>query len=305
MIPISTLSAVSALLSPNAGATSVAPAFVVVPVQFEERPIEPFRWSNPAAIDARPRERGVFANTGFYYGDYRGRKLEMEELVVGASFTPNISAWFSRQEVLLKGRASTSRFDFNASTYGIRWVVRPPREEGGRSLAVEFEAVRPGDATARTVNASATYVKTTTNTFAVTGYLGNDLHAQGSYSRVEGVNGEKGDVFALVGAKDFHLSDRLMFRAQAHVIGQRIEGSVDDVNFEVKPVVFLGLGYRLAKGLRLESDLTFMPSGTPLQAGRLSALTGFQIYRPGGPAAGLRSDAFAVGALRLVAHTSF
>jgi hypothetical protein len=256
-------------------------------------------------IDARPRERGAFANVGYYYGDYRGRKLEMEELLVGAAFTPNVSAWFSRQDVLLKGRARTSRFDFNASTYGVRWVVRPPREEGGRSLAVEYEATRPGDARARTANSAATYVKTTTDTFAVTGYLGKDLHVQGAYSRVEGVNGEKGDLFAIVAAKDFNLSDRLTFRAQAHAVGQRIRGSVDNVDFEVKPIVFLGLGYRLAKGVRLESDLTFMPSGTPLVAGRLSSLTGFQIYRPGGPAAGLRSDAFGVGAIRLVAHTAF
>lgn len=304
MVPISTLSAVSALLSPNAGATSVAPAFVVAPLQFEER-VEPFRWSNPAAIDARTRERGVFANVGFYYGDYRGRKLEMEELLVGAAVTPHVTAWFGRQDVLLKGRARTSRFDFNASTYGIRWVVRPPREEGGPSLAVEYEATRPGDAYARTANASAVYVKTKTDSFAVTGYLANELQVQGGYARVSGVNGEKGDIFSLVAAKDFNLSDRLVFRAQAHAVGQSISGSVDDVDFEIKPVIFLGLGYKIAKNVRLESDLTFMPSGTPLAAGRLSALTGFQIYRPGGPAAGLRSDAFGVGAIRLVAHTSF
>lgn len=306
MIPFSTLSAVSAaLLAPNAGAASATPAFVVLPLQFEEPVIEPFRWSNPAAIEARPRERGIFANAGFYYGDYKGRKLEMEEVLVGGAFTPNISAWFSHQDVLLKGKSRTSRFDYTAKTYGIRWVVSPPRQEGGRSLAVEFEAVRPDDAQARTSNSKATYIATKNNTLAVTGYLGNELNVQAAYSRIEGVNGEKGDVFAIVAAKDFRISDRLSFRAQAHAVGQRIRGSIDDVDFEVKPVAFLAVGYRLAKGVRLESDLTFMPSGTPLAVGRLTSLTGFQIYRPGGPAAGLRSDAFGVGALRLVVHKAF
>lgn len=306
MVPFSALSAVTAaLLVPNAGGASAAPAFVVSPLQFEEPQFEPFRWSNPAAIDARPRERGIFANAGFYYGDYRGRKLEMEEVLVGGAFTPNISAWFSHQDVLLKGRARTSRFDYTAKTYGARWVVVPPKEEDGRSLAIEFETVRPDNAHARTVNSAATYVATKNNTFAVTGYLGKDLNVQAAFSRIEGVNGEKGDVIAFVAAKDFRAGDRLMFRAQAHAVGQRVRGSVEDVDFEIKPVVFLAAGYRLAKGVRLETDLTFMPSGTPLAVGRLTSLTGFQIYRPGGPAAGLRSDAFGVGALRLVVHKAF
>ncbi|MGV3617539.1 MAG: hypothetical protein ACO1SV_19610 [Fimbriimonas sp.] len=306
MIPISALSAAcAALLSPGAGAVSTASAPLLFKPQFEEPVIEPFRWSNPTAIDARPRERGVFATAGAYYGEYRGRKLEIDELQVGAAFTPNVYAWFGRQDILLKGRAQTSRFDTQADFYGIRWIVRPPREEGGASLAVEYEAVRPDTASARTNTTSATYIATKNNTLAVTAAMRGGLQGQLAYTKVEGVNGEDGNVFALVAAKDFNLSSRLAFRAQAHLVGQNIKDSIDDVDFEVKPIAFFALGYRLAKGLRLESDLTFMPSGTPLSAGRISGLTSFQIYQPGGPAAGLRSDAFAVGAIRLVGHFSF
>jgi hypothetical protein len=305
MIAISALSAAfAALLVPGAGAASAAPARALEPVQWDETPVRP-GWSSPMAIEARPQPRGVYASTAFYYGDYRGRKLELKEVLVGGAITPNVSAWYSRQDVLLKGRSRSSRFDLNADTYGVRWIVRPPREEDDRSLAVEFEAVRPDTATARTSNARATYIATKNNTFAVTGHLGRALQAQLAYTKVEGVDGEEANVFALVGAKDFALSDRFNVRVQGHLIGQGIRGSIDDVDFEVKPMGYVALGYRIADGVQLETDLTYMPSGTPLAAGRLSSLTSFQIYRPGGPAAGLRRDAFGVGAIRLVVRKSF
>ena len=304
MISIATLSAAAAaLLATGAGAAKAAPA----PIQgsFFTEGADPFRWTNQTPIDARPNGRGGFGSAGFYYGDYKGRKLEIKEILVGFGFTPTISAWYARQGVLLKGRAVTSRFDFDADSFGVRWVVEPPKEDKENSLALEFEYLNPEDASARTSNSSATYVGTKNYRLALTAGLRGGLQAQAGYSRIEGVNGERADVMSLVAAKDFDLSTRLVLRAQGHLIGQRISGSVEDVNLEVKPVAFIALGYRLANGLRLESDVTFMPSGTPLAMGRLSGLTSFQIYQPSGPAAGLRRDAFAVSSIRLVYQKGF
>ncbi len=305
MTTFSNLSAaVAALLSPGAGAAKAAPASALPAVQFEE-PVTPFRWSNPAAIEARPSARGVFANAGFYYGEFRGRKLELEEVLVGITPTENVTAWFSRQDVLLKGRSRTSRFDVQADTYGVRWVVKPPKDEDDMSLALEFEATRPDTASARTNNAAATYVATKNNRFAVAGAFKGGLIGQLAFTRVEGVNGEEANVYALGAAKDLELSDRFRLRLQGQIIGQNIRNTSDDADMEFKPVGFVALGYRLAKGVFLEGDVTFMPSGTPLSVGRLSALTSFQIYRPGGVAANLREDAFATGSLRLVVRQSF
>lgn len=262
------------------------------------------RWASPTVFSAGPTSREAFVFGGFYYGDYRGRKSEIAEFTLGGAFNERLSAWYSHQDILLKGRASTSRYRNKSDTFAIRWQLQ---EAGVKpyALALEFETVRPTTAVIRTVNSMAEYPAPKVNRIKLVATNRQGIDGQFAFTRIDGVGPEEANLFDFGMGKDISLSDRWALRLQGHVIGQNLRNTVDDKTLEIKPVGYAALSYRLGANAHLETDLTFMPSGTPLAYGHLTGLTAFQIYQPGGIAAGLRKDAFGVGGLRLVWRAKF
>lgn len=282
---------------------SPLPVHPPLTVQYGETPIEDTGWSNPSVLSTKVQPRGrIFAAESFYYGEYRKRKLELSELMVGYGVTHDVSVWAARQKVLLKGR-SGGRYRNSSNNFGFKYVIRAQNEGHANGLAIDIEHVAPDDATATSGGSEITYPAVKVNTLALTASTKKGLLGQISYSNVDAEGNTRGDVFGFTVGQDY-TSGRLRYQLQAQAIGQHIANSLENVGLEVKPVFFGAVSYRLANSLRLESDLTFMPSGTPLYSGRLTSLSAFQIYRPTGPAADLRRDAFGYGSIRLMYHKS-
>lgn len=265
---------------------------------------ERIRWGNPNIFFAQRVPKEFFISGGFYYGDYRGRKSEIEEITFGASFAERWSVWYSHQDILLKGRAQTSRYRNDSEIFGARWLLQ---EAGVKpyGLAVEYETVRSTSAKVTTGNAGAVYPAPDVHRFKVIATTRKGVDGQLAFTRVVGVNDEEANLVDLAVGKDLTLSTRWNVRLQGHLVGQNLRNTVEEKTLEIKPVGYAALAYRFGKGAHIESDVTFMPSGTPLAYGRLTGLTSFQIYQPGGVAAGIRSNAFAVGAVRLVWRSRF
>jgi hypothetical protein len=289
-----------------AGISSVAAILSAASYQTEpqESLSDRIRWANPNVFSARAVPKEFFLSPGFYYGDYRGRKSEIKEVTLGASFNDRLTAWYSHQDILLKGRASTSRYRNESDIFGVRWLLQ---EAGAKSygLAVELETVRPTAALVRTSNSSAEYPAPTINRFKAIATDRKGLDAQFAYTRIDGVGPEEANLFDFGVGKDLVVSERWTLRLQGHLIGQNLRNTLEEKTLEIKPVAYAALAYKLGPNAHLETDLTFMPSGTPLAFGRLTSLTAFQIYQPGGVAAGIRKDTFGVGAIRLLWRAKF
>lgn len=292
----------AAEMSILANLSSVAAALSAVAAPQSDSPESQstrIRWANPNIFSAQASAKEFFIGAGVYYGDYRGRKSEFQEVTLGASFNERLTAWYSHQDILLKGRASTSRYRNDADIFGIRWLLQ---EAGVKpyGLAVEYETVRATTAKVRTSNSAAEYPAPSVNRFKFIATNRKGIDAQFAFTRIDGVGPEEANLFDFGVGKDLVVSERWTLRLQGHLIGQNIQNTIDEKALEIKPVAYAALAYRLGPNLHLETDLTFMPAGTPLAFGRLTGLTAFQIYQPGGIAAGLREDAFGVGAIRLL-----
>lgn len=291
----------NSLVSLSAALATVLHPAATAPVQFGEPPVEDTAWTNPSILGTmlRPRTR-VFAAETFYYGEFKGRKLELNEFMFGLSATADVSLWTSRQNVLLKGR-SGGRYRNDSQQYGIKWLLKAASPTHKTGVALDFESVRPESATATSGGAEITYPKVKVDAISLTGSNANGLMGQLLYANVDANDSTRGQVLAFAVGRDYQRG-RLRYQLQAQAVGQHITNSIDDVNFEIKPIFTTAASYRLTGGLRLESDLTLMPSGTPLWGGRLTPLTSFQIYRPSGVAADLRREAFGYASLRLMYH---
>lgn len=267
-------------------------------------PAERIRWANPNVFYAQRVPKEVFASTGFYYGDYRGRKSEIQELTLGASFADRWTVWYSHQDILLKGRSQTSRYRNDSEIFGVRWLLQ---EAGVKpyGLAVEYETVRSTSAKVTTSNSTAVFPAPDVNRVKIIATTRKGIDGQIAFTRIDGVNDEEANLFDLGLGKDFALSSRWNMRIQGHVIGQNLRNTLEEKTLEIKPVAYAALAYRLGPNAHLETDLTYMPSGTPLAYGRLTGLTSFQIYQPGGVAEGIRSNSFGVGAVRLLWRSKF
>lgn len=263
------------------------------------------QWSLPYAFDANLRPRGGFASVGGYYATYKGRKMEMREIIAGVDITDAVRVWVGSQAYVVKGRQSTSRFHVSDDLYGVRWVVKPAKEAGDPSIALEFQATIPGTARATVGNSSATYNATKNNSFAVDYGLPSGLQTQLSYTSVKGAALGDANVFGLGAAKDFSLKDKLTLRVQGTLIGQSYTDAVEHVDLELKPVLYAAVGYEAVKGIRLEGDATVLPAGVPLGGTHFQGLSGFEIYRPGGVAGELRNNFVAFASIRLVFHSKF
>lgn len=289
-----------------AGLSSVAAILSATPSQTatEETQADRIRWANPNVFSARPMPKEAFVSPGFYYGDFRGRKSEIQEITLGASFSERLTAWYSHQDILLKGKASTSRYRNESDIFGIRWLLQ---EAGVKpyGLAIEYETVRPTTAEVRTSNSFAQYPAPDVNRFKLIATNRKGIDGQFAYTRIDGVNSEEANLFDFGVGKDLIVSERWTLRLQGHLIGQNLRNTVEEKTLEIKPVAYAALAYKLGPSAHLETDLTFMPSGTPLAFGRLTGLTAFQIYQPGGVAANIRKDSFGIGAIRLLWRAKF
>jgi hypothetical protein len=261
------------------------------------------QWASPAIFSARPAKKGAQLSFGQIYAALEGRTLEAKEAIL--SFVPDekLMVWFSRQDYVAKGRSAKSRFRLTADTYGFRYLVHAD-EDGGNGTALQVEAFRPSSADALTGGGTATFFATKNVSYAII-HSDDKNDYQLGYTSVRGAATGKSDVLDLAAGRTMQLKENLKARLQAHVIGQSLKGNGFNKNLELRPVLFGALSYNAAPWLSIEGDLSVMPFGMPIAGGRLTPMTSFQIYNPGGAVAGLREKFVAVGSIRLLLHTRF
>lgn len=262
-------------------------------------------WTLPFAFDANLHPRGGFASVGEYYANYHGREMQMREFLAGVNITDVVKVWFASQAFVAKGRHSGNRFHVSDDVYGAKWVFKPAREAGDPSVAVEFQATRPGTASATTSNAAVTFNATKDNFFAIDYGLPSGLQTQFSYTSIKGAADGNANVFGLAGARDMTLREKLNLRLQANLIAQGYKDVSGNETFNFRPVLYAALGYEVANGLRLEGDASVMPFGVPLGGTHFQGLSGFEIYNPTGVAGELKDNMVAFASLRLVFHGKF
>jgi hypothetical protein len=263
------------------------------------------RWANPNAFSAvAPATREAFVSAGFLYGEYDGRKAELEEFTVGGMPTENLLLWYTHLDTLIKGRNKGSRFRTDSDALGARYYLRP-LQEGRPALAVELEGVWASTGRAVITNAFATYPGPKSYSLRLLGSMANGYDGLAGFTTVDGPTGYSANAYEVAVGRDLDVSYRWKARLQGHLVGQSIDRIGEGVNFEIKPVLYGALALRLNDRSNLEFDLTFMPSGTPIANGRLTGLNSFQIYELTGPAAGIREDAFGLATLRLTYRISY
>jgi hypothetical protein len=253
-------------------------------------------WDTLGVIDARPKGRGFFGYAGEYYSELDGRKMQMSELVAGLGVTDSLSVWYAKQQYLLFGHHAGSRFRLGDNSYGAKWTFKTPTVENETSWALEFEVFQPGSATAVTGSSSETFQATKNITAALDFGTDHDFQYQLAYASVKGAVIGSASVFALGMGKDLNLGPKLKHfqaRLQAQIIEQSYTDVDQHISAEFKGVAYGAIGYDMTNSWRLEADGSLFPKGMPLADGRYTALSSFQIYRPGGAAENLRSDTVA------------
>jgi hypothetical protein len=262
------------------------------------------RWASPAIFSARAQERGARLSLGQYYSTLEGRSLESKEAILSVVPSENLLVWFSKQNYVAKGQRVRSRFRLTADTYGFRYAFDTPDEYGGSSTAVQFEIFKPTDADAFTNAGGATFFATNNWSLAlIRSEERNDY--QVGYSNVRGSASGEANVFDFAAGRTIRMKEKLKARLQAHMVAQTLRGNGFSGGLEFRPVLFGALSYDPATWLSIEGELSVMPFGMPVAGGRLTPVSSFQIYNPGGAVAGLRTKFVAVGALRLLLHTRF
>ena len=264
--------------------------------QWDDAPSR-IRWSNPSVFSAVPKaEKDVYITPGARYGEYKGRKAEFEELTVGGYVLNNVELWYSKLDMLMKGQ-TVARFRSNAYSFGGRWYFQPNNIER-LAMAVEFETMKSDRGVATAPGSSATFVGP--ETWSIRWIGSNEkVDLLASYTNAKVDNSLKSNVFELGLGRDLPLSDRLAMRLQGSLVAENIDREFDAVNFEVKPVFYGALSYRVHGNARIELDGTVMPFGVPIAHGRDTGFTAYQLHNLTGPAAGIRDDPFALVSLRV------
>jgi len=261
---------------------------------------------DPSAISAKPLTYGVFIAPSLTYASIDKRSLEVREVLVGAQPFPSLSLWYARQNYLLKGR-SDGRARLNSADYGLRWIFKGGKSAGEPAWAFQFQAVIPDDLISTKSTSTAIYYPTKINVGSVSYYDGRRVTLQALYGNIKGHASGTGDLGGAGASAEWPLMDKWTGRAQGQLMFQYWKGAETGhkPGLEVKPVLSTGVSYHFMPWLALEGDVTVMPMGLPLVAGRLTGLGSFLLYQPGGPAADLRSKPLGYATLRLVGGLRF
>jgi len=260
------------------------------------------RWTDPSIIDARPIGKSAYASVSDFYSNYQGRKLNMAQLMVGAGVTDSISIFVGRQSYLLKGRSSSSRFSLNADRYGVIFFMDTATPENEDSAAVEFQVIIPSSANAVRSGAAETFSATKNFRLAIDYGTDHDIQMQVFGASIQGAFSGNAHVYGYGLGWDRKLSPKLQLRLQGQIDVQNFDDGVDHQTFQLRPVMYAGVGYDATKFFRVEAEGTLFPSGIPYDAGSFSALSSFEIYHPGGVAGDIQHNVVGFAAIRLVFH---
>jgi hypothetical protein len=263
-----------------------------------------FGWAQPSIFNSRRFEKGAKLSLTQYYASLSSRTLEGQEGLLSFSPDEKLMVWYAKQTFLAKGRFASSRFRVDIDTYGARYIINEPDEAGLGGTAVQLEFFRPGTASVRTAGGNVDYFAT--KNVAVSA-MHNDDHNDYllSFTDVRGAGSGKGQALDAGAGRTFTPKENLDARLEGHLVGESLKGNGLNVSLEVRPVLYGALSYHAASWLSIEGDVSVMPAGMPIAGGRLTGLTSFQIYNPGGPAQGLRTNFVALASLRLLGHWRF
>lgn len=260
-------------------------------------------WIEPSVFTAQRRPVGASFGLTQFYGDWHGRRIEMKEELLGIAPIERAYLWYAKQQYVLKGRTG-SRAYLDADTFGGRVLVKDPDETGAGGIALQLEFIKPGSANIFSGSSAAIYPGTRDWSFGLIGSQ-SQFDYQVQYTNVKVNTGsDHADVLNVGLGRNFGEGSRFVARAQAELVGQRVRTPFDR-STSIKPVLYLAAQFQVAQGLNLVADVTAMPSGVPYAYGRLTPLTSLFVYNPGQPVDRLKSEAFAIGSLRLEYNWKF
>lgn len=262
------------------------------------------RWSNPSFFSAIPSsEKDFYVTPGFRYGEYKGRKAELKEVGVGGYVSDQVELWYTHLDILLKGQ-TVARFRSDADTYGARWYFKPSNVDQ-MAMAAEVQYTNTSTGRVDAGSSSGLFQGPTSVSLRLLGTNPRGTDFIAGYTRINIGSTASSNVFELGAGKDLNLSDRLVLRLQGSLIGENLSRPADSIGFEFRPVAVAALGYKVAKNAQIDFDITGMPFGTPLAYGQDTGFTIFQLHNITGPAAGIRSDPFALASLRLLYRVTY
>lgn len=246
-------------------------------------------WRDASHLVAKVPSDRFFIKGGLTFANYQGRSIEPKEWTIGAVPFDNLFVWFGRQTFFVKGRSAGSRLTTSADSYGGRYVF-PGKSEDDPSWAVQYEAVRPNDAISVSGGATVTYFGPGVQTYTVL-YSPNDgVTFSGAYTGVKGLAGEFGDVYGITYGHDHRVGEHGRLLMQATGIFQRWSSLVSSDNKDLRLALTATYQHDLTKNVAGELEFTALPFGMPLAYGRLTGLSSFLVYEPGGATDGLRRD---------------
>jgi hypothetical protein len=260
-------------------------------------------WTLPSVFSGKWMRPGVSLSLNAYYTNWEGRQLQMKEGILGFAPDRNWKFWYGKQDYLAKGRSGKSRFDMTADDFGVRALIKQPEPDGFGGLALQVEYFRPSDATSRIGASTAIYFGTRDLNVNLA-YSDPSADYEVGYTNVRGSGSGKADVFDVGFGKDFERGS-MAYRLQANLFAESTQLVGAGTKSDLRLGLFGTASYRVNDFFNLEGDLYVMPFGIPVAGGRLTPLTSFVVYNPGGAVNDLRQSFIAMGTLRLVFHSKF
>jgi hypothetical protein len=261
------------------------------------------RWGSPAVFTADGWERDVRISLTQYYSAFRGRTLELREGMLTVAPSEKMMFWYAKQDVLAKGRSATNRFRTSADSIGARVMLSEPSDLRRIGNALQFEYYTTGLGHASTRTSDIWYPGTRTVTASYI-HSRDEWDYKGSYTNIA-AGGNRGHALGGSVGRSYELGSNLDGRLEGHLLVEHQRFTNGRNSWSARPYVSGTLNYAPASWLTLEGDLSVMPFGMPLAPGRLTGLTSFQMYNPGGVVAELRNNLVAVGSLRVMFHLRF
>lgn len=246
-------------------------------------------WRDASHLVAKVPTDRYSITGGFTYANYQGRTIEPKEWTISAVPLDNLLVWFGRQTFLVKGRSAGSRLTTSADSYGARYVFGG-RSEDDASWALQFEAVRPNESISTSGGSTVVYFGPGVNTYTLLYSPHEGITFSGGYTSIQGRAGESGDVYALTYGHDHNVGLHGRLLMQATGIFQHWSSLVSSNNNDLRLALTATYQHDLAKNVVGELEATALPFGMPLAYGRLTGLSNFLVYEPGGATDGLRRD---------------
>jgi hypothetical protein len=228
--------------------------------------------------------------------EIEGRTLWLSEQTLILPLDTRTELQVGWQRFAAKGRVRTNRFSSSA-----RWlaVERVMREEGDRQLVLQVRRLDGSEGTADVAEGLFTYTAPridTTSLLSVQRSRGWTTGSRLLYAQVRSGT-ERAETYGISLEAASTRASHWQVQWQAALYADRHRTTT------YRPMLGVGLSYRLAPGARAQVQATVAPRGFPVAGTPIEALTAFTVHRPGGLVESWRERAAGYLTFQITAQT--